>query len=97
MPNDIFVIPEFDEDLCVKCGRCYLTCADSGYQAIKFFGTEKIPEATDDCTGCGLCLAVCPVPGALYYVPRKTEYHPSRGIMPGKECPPEHLKSYPPK
>lgn len=31
MKNEIFVIPEFKDDLCVKCGRCYLTCADSGY------------------------------------------------------------------
>lgn len=51
MKNEIFVVPEFKDDLCVKCGRCYLTCADSGYQAIKFFGTTKIPEVTDDCTG----------------------------------------------
>lgn len=42
-------------------------------------------------------MAVCPVPGALVYVPRKTEYTPSRGIAPGKDCPPDHLKTFPAK
>jgi dihydropyrimidine dehydrogenase (NADP+) len=72
--------PVIDENLCVNCGKCYLTCLDSGYQAIVFDSTHK-PAITQDCTGCGLCLAVCPVPGALLYEPRpeKYPYTPQRG------------------
>ena len=38
-----------------------MACADSGYQAIKFDPETHIPEVTDDCTGCTLCLSVCPI------------------------------------
>lgn len=73
--------PFVDNDLCVNCGKCYLTCLDSGYQAIKFNTISHKPEITQDCTGCGLCLAVCPVPGALIYDTRPKEYpyKPVRG------------------
>ena len=36
MEKSIFVLPEINNDLCVNCGRCYLACLDSGYQAIDF-------------------------------------------------------------
>jgi dihydropyrimidine dehydrogenase (NADP+) len=73
--------PFIDEDLCVNCGKCYLTCLDSGYQAITFDTNSHKPKITQDCTGCGLCLAVCPVPGALIYDTRPAEYpyKPVRG------------------
>jgi len=73
--------PFIDEDLCVNCGKCYLTCLDSGYQAITFNSKTHKPQITQDCTGCGLCLAVCPVPGALIYDTRPSEYpyKPVRG------------------
>lgn len=47
-----------------------MTCLDSGYQAITFDAKTHRPQITQDCTGCGLCFAVCPVPGALLYGPR---------------------------
>ena len=62
-------------------------------------GENGFPEVTDDCTGCGLCYAVCPVPGALnlvkllfYFnlgrkIPRKTPYTPCRGIPLGPDGP----------
>lgn len=28
--------PVINDDLCVNCGKCYMTCLDSGYQAITF-------------------------------------------------------------
>jgi dihydropyrimidine dehydrogenase (NADP+) len=71
--------PHIDNDLCVNCGKCYMTCLDSGYQAIKFNADTHIPEITKDCTGCGLCFAVCPVPGALIFKDRELEYKPNRG------------------
>ena len=73
--------PYIDDDLCVNCGKCYLTCVDSGYQAIKFNTESHKPVITPDCTGCGLCFAVCPVPGALIfdYRPAEYGYKPVRG------------------
>lgn len=71
--------PFVDDDLCVNCGKCYLTCLDSGYQAIKFNAKTHKPEITTDCTGCGLCVAVCPVPGALLYDDRPYPYKINRG------------------
>lgn len=42
-----------------------------------------VPElVTDKCTGCALCHAVCPVPGAIEMVPMDIEYHVHRGIEP---------------
>lgn len=64
--------PVVSDDLCVNCGKCFMTCLDSGYQAITFNSKTHKPEITPDCTGCGLCVAVCPVPGALEYGPRPT-------------------------
>jgi dihydropyrimidine dehydrogenase (NADP+) len=71
--------PHIDDDLCVNCGKCYMTCLDSGYQAIKFNHESHKPEITKDCTGCGLCYAVCPVPGALLFKDRHLDYSPNRG------------------
>lgn len=38
-----------------------MACADSGYQAIEFDAKTHRAHVTDDCTGCNLCLSVCPV------------------------------------
>lgn len=37
--------------MCINCGKCYMTCNDSGYQAIKFDAQTHLPTVTDDCTG----------------------------------------------
>lgn len=37
--------------MCINCGKCYMTCNDSGYQAIKFDEKTHLPTVTDDCTG----------------------------------------------
>lgn len=68
-----------DEDLCVNCGKCYMTCNDSGYQAILFDAETHIPIVTPDCTGCTLCVSVCPIPDCITMVPRTIPYNPIRG------------------
>jgi dihydropyrimidine dehydrogenase (NADP+) len=30
------VVAKVNDDLCINCGRCMLTCNDTGYQAISF-------------------------------------------------------------
>ena len=37
--------------MCINCGKCYMTCNDSGYQAIKFDPETHLPSVTDECTG----------------------------------------------
>jgi dihydropyrimidine dehydrogenase (NADP+) len=57
-----------------------MACNDSGYQAIKFDAKTHLPIVTSDCTGCTLCLSVCPIIDCIKMVPRETEYKPYRGV-----------------
>lgn len=53
-----------DQDICIGCGRCWLSCEDTSHQAISHHqGTYTIEE--ENCIGCALCQLVCPVPGAI--------------------------------
>jgi len=74
------VVAVIIEDLCIQCGKCYMTCNDNAYQAITFTENHKAKVIVDDCTGCGLCQAVCPVPGCIQYQEMKDVFHPHRGI-----------------
>ena len=77
-------IPEWDEDLCIFCGKCAFVCphaairskvfkveetanAPEGFKHIQVKGKEfgdgwqiSYQVAPEDCTGCGLCVDVCP-------------------------------------
>ena len=64
------VVALIDDDMCINCGKCYMACADSGYQAINFDSETHIPTVTDDCTGCTLCLSVCPIIDCITMVPK---------------------------
>jgi len=79
------VVAIIDNEMCINCGKCYLTCNDSGYQSIRFDKDTHLPEVTEDCTGCTLCLSVCPIPDCITMVPRQTPYIPIRGLPPGTE------------
>ena len=76
-------IPEWDEGLCIQCGKCVLVCPHAVIRA-KLYAPARLegapggfksaaarwrefPDARytlqvspDDCTGCGLCVEVCP-------------------------------------
>jgi len=54
--------------MCINCGKCYMTCADSGYQAIEFDKDTHIPHVNNDCTGCTLCVSVCPIIDCITWV-----------------------------
>ncbi|XP_036441571.1 dihydropyrimidine dehydrogenase a, tandem duplicate 1 [Colossoma macropomum] len=69
-----------DEEMCINCGKCYMTCNDSGYQAITFDPETHLPVVQDSCTGCTLCLSVCPIIDCIRMVARTTPYMPKRGL-----------------
>ncbi|CAL1262347.1 unnamed protein product, partial [Larinioides sclopetarius] len=69
-----------DEDTCINCGKCYMACNDSGYQAITFDPVTHFPKVTDDCTGCTLCASVCPIIDCIRMVARQTPCEPKRGL-----------------
>jgi len=81
--NIALEIPEWDEILCIQCGKCVLVCphavirakvydarhaegAPPTFKAVparwKDFKEKKytLQVAPEDCTGCGLCVAICP-------------------------------------
>ena len=74
------VVALIDPEMCINCGKCYMTCNDSGYQAIEFDPETHLPKVTDDCTGCNLCLSVCPIVDCIKMVTRQTPYKPNRGV-----------------
>ena len=81
--NKQHVVALVDPDMCINCGKCYMTCNDSGYQAIDFDPVTHLPTVReDDCTGCTLCFSVCPIIDCIQMVPRKDQYVPKRGIPP---------------
>jgi dihydropyrimidine dehydrogenase (NAD+) subunit PreA len=60
LDRDTIVYPVFDRDLCVGCGRCHISCADGGHQAISW-DEDRVPRLVGKkCVGCHLCLYVCP-------------------------------------
>lgn len=87
LDNKQHVVALVDPDMCINCGKCYMTCNDSGYQAISFDPETHLPVVNNDtCTGCTLCFSVCPIIDCISMVPRKDEYVPKRGV------PPKNLK-----
>ena len=62
--RDTVVFPMIDRDVCIGCGRCYVSCRDGGHQAIAF-GEDRQPKILGaKCVGCHLCRLVCPT-GAI--------------------------------
>ena len=81
--NIALEIPEWDQDLCIQCGKCVLVCPHSVIRAKvyddSYLGNapstfKSVPArwkdmkerkytlqvAPEDCTGCTLCVQVCP-------------------------------------
>ncbi|KAK5973245.1 Dihydropyrimidine dehydrogenase [NADP(+)] [Trichostrongylus colubriformis] len=61
LDNQLQKVALIDDDMCINCGKCYMTCNDSGYQAISFNKQTHLPKVNeDDCTGCTLCYRTGP-------------------------------------
>ncbi len=82
--RNYIVYPAIDEDKCVGCGRCYISCYDGAHQAMEWNEETRRPSCNKDkCVGCHLCALVCPV-GAI-----------SKGeivIKPGRDCKAEDIR-----
>ncbi|MFP4179602.1 MAG: NAD-dependent dihydropyrimidine dehydrogenase subunit PreA [Spirochaetaceae bacterium] len=70
--RDFKIQVEIDEDACIGCGRCYISCLDGAHQAITWDEKERLPKVDEEkCVGCQLCLHVCPVncikPGKILF------------------------------
>jgi dihydropyrimidine dehydrogenase (NAD+) subunit PreA len=52
-------------ELCIGCGRCVVSCSDSGYGAISLDEKRRAVVDQEKCDGCGLCTHICPVDGCL--------------------------------
>lgn len=62
LDRDTIILPHFDQEACIGCGRCYVSCYDGGHQAIRFDAETRRPHLIGkNCVGCHLCLLVCPV------------------------------------
>jgi len=83
------VIALIDPEMCINCGKCYMTCNDTGYQAISFDEETHLPRVNENsCTGCTLCYSVCPIIECIKMVPREGLYTPKRGIDLGEDWKP---------
>ncbi|MBE0638409.1 MAG: NAD-dependent dihydropyrimidine dehydrogenase subunit PreA [Bacteroidales bacterium] len=60
------VVSVVDQERCIGCGQCYISCQDGANQAMEFDGfTRKAKVNEERCVGCMLCKHVCPVWGCI--------------------------------
>ena len=60
LERDTVVFPGFDREKCIGCGRCAISCADGGHQAIRLNENRRPVLDGKKCVGCHLCVLVCP-------------------------------------
>ncbi|MBR3732203.1 MAG: 4Fe-4S binding protein, partial [Spirochaetales bacterium] len=58
--RDSIIYPKFNSEKCIGCGRCMISCADGGHQALTLSPERKIRMNPQKCVGCHLCILVCP-------------------------------------
>ena len=76
LERDTVLFPQFTLERCVGCGRCVISCADGGHQAIRLNAERRPVLDGQKCVGCHLCALVCP----------------QRAIVPGKKRVPRNRK-----
>jgi len=74
LPRGLKVISRIDDELCVRCGLCYVACLDGGHEAIGYKTADrKVTIDEELCVGCGLCAQVCPMPYCITIEPSLAE------------------------
>ena len=71
LERDTVVYPRFQREPCIGCGRCVISCADGGHQAISLDRDRKPVLNLRMCVGCHLCVLVCPTDSILPYNKRR--------------------------
>ena len=66
------IFPKFHREKCIGCGRCVISCADGGHQAITLDAERRPRLNGGKCVGCHLCILVCPKKAL---VPAKKRIH----------------------
>lgn len=62
------VVAKINQDMCIKCGLCYIACEDTSHQAIsaaKKGDTRNYEVIEKECVGCNLCALACPVTSCI--------------------------------
>ena len=60
LERDTVIFPKFIREKCIGCGRCVISCADGGHQALTL-NENRVPVLNGNkCVGCHLCVLVCP-------------------------------------
>ncbi|MBW7922662.1 MAG: NAD-dependent dihydropyrimidine dehydrogenase subunit PreA [Rubellimicrobium sp.] len=73
-----------DQDLCIKCGRCYAACEDTSHQAISMSADRVFEVMDDECVACNICVNVCPVEDCITMVElEKGTVDPRTGLVVG--------------
>ena len=60
LERDTVIFPRFLKERCIGCGRCMISCADGGHQAITLDEQRHPVLNGKKCVGCHLCVLVCP-------------------------------------
>ena len=60
LERDTVLFPRFKRERCIGCGRCEISCADGGHQAIHLDADRRPILNGKKCVGCHLCMLVCP-------------------------------------
>ena len=50
-----------DQEVCIKCGRCYAACEDTSHQSIGIREGRVFEVIDEECVACNLCVITCPV------------------------------------
>lgn len=62
---DFVTKARIDQDLCIKCGRCFAVCEDASHQAIVIGPSRTFEVIDEECVACNMCVNVCPVEGCI--------------------------------
>ena len=60
LERDTVIFPKFHRETCIGCGRCVVSCADGGHQALRLDENRRPVLNGQKCVGCHLCILVCP-------------------------------------
>jgi len=64
------LVAHIDPETCIQCDQCFISCRDGGYQAVTRSREKVYRVTTNRCTGCSLCIQVCPVPDCIRMQPK---------------------------